>query len=329
MKRRAQLRVNGSSSPSTAKLAGKQAPTAPSPPRHAVSPSTKEQRPKPMAGAHQQTSRNSPFNNTGPAFGGPSSRLRTNLGLNVPEPGKAGSLGRVERLNTGATSAGYPFTSSPSGSGRLQSGVGTPGSTSSVFVSPNMAKVQQAMRTPPGSPMRTPPATPCRPPSPAMEQPSKMSRVRSFDSSKASGSPAAFTRVNSSSVPSPRTPDACGPPRSARVSSPETTPASCIVPPKAFAPWEAGDSVHAIRTASKKLTKENFMVYVYTHHPLKDPNKTLNAQLPVKKQMQKALSHYHPDKQNLSEDGPEWCLICEEICKEITRMYKKRETPAK
>ena len=69
------------------------------------------------------------------------------------------------------------------------------------------------------------------------------------------------------------------------------------------------------------------MEYVYENHPPKDPSKQLIRRLPLQKQMQKALSHYHPDKQKVAAHGPNWCLICEEICKEITRMYKKRASP--
>ena len=133
-------------------------------------------------------------------------------------------------------------------------------------------------------------------------------------------------------------PTATQKPKVAAVSRPATSSVSQVLAPKpsgpvkptsvkAYSPWEAGDAVHTLRAARKKLGKEAFIEYVYTNHPPKDPSKKLNPKLDVKKQMQKALSHYHPDKQNMQEHGPEWCLICEEVCKEITRMYKKRASP--
>lgn len=85
--------------------------------------------------------------------------------------------------------------------------------------------------------------------------------------------------------------------------------------------------MHALRQARQKLAKEAFIEYVYANHPPKDPSKKLNAKLSLRKQMQKALSHYHPDKQSISQHGAQWCLICEEVCKEITRMYNKRPSP--
>mmetsp|Transcript_21184 Transcript_21184/g.58808 ORF Transcript_21184/g.58808 Transcript_21184/m.58808 type:complete len:460 (-) Transcript_21184:299-1678(-) len=124
-----------------------------------------------------------------------------------------------------------------------------------------------------------------------------------------------------SRAPRPATSSAAYPPPTKSASPPKAEPM------KAYSPWEAGDAVHALRAARKKLGREAFIEYIYTNHPPKDPSKKLNTKLDVKKQMQKALSHYHPDKQNMLEHGPEWCLICEEVCKEITRMYKKRASP--
>jgi len=97
--------------------------------------------------------------------------------------------------------------------------------------------------------------------------------------------------------------------------------------PRPISPWDAGEDVVALREARRKLGKEAFIQYIYRHHPPKSRSKVLDPSLEVKKQMQKALSHYHPDKQNRAEHGPGWILICEEVCKEITRMYNKRTSP--
>mmetsp|Transcript_10167 Transcript_10167/g.18332 ORF Transcript_10167/g.18332 Transcript_10167/m.18332 type:complete len:573 (-) Transcript_10167:189-1907(-) len=341
MAKRAHLRAaatSASSSPSPNKPTPSQLPPENKP---KLEPSTVTQGPATTHSSRVSGSPHSPVAR-GSTNAGAASRPRSGLGVNVGDPMRASSVGKMEKMASGSSSPASPFTSpqyrpatqSPYSSSRMQAGdnpLPRPGTaTSSPFTT-------FGARAPRPSPTKTTqafsPSGLSRPQSPAMEQPMKVTRVGSFDSSKSAGRPTAFTRVNSANISSPRTPEPRAPSRSARNSSPPSTrastPSPSSTPAKAIAPWEAGDSVHAIRSASKKLTKEQFMEYIYSRHQLKDPSKTLNSQLPVKKQMQKALSHYHPDKQNLAQDGPEWCLICEEICKEITRMYKKRETPSK
>jgi len=42
----------------------------------------------------------------------------------------------------------------------------------------------------------------------------------------------------------------------------------------------------------------------------------------VKKRLQKAILHYHPDKQDEKEHGMKWKVLCEEITKLFTRRYE-------
>ncbi|CAG0896400.1 unnamed protein product [Darwinula stevensoni] len=62
--------------------------------------------------------------------------------------------------------------------------------------------------------------------------------------------------------------------------------------------------------------------HVYSKHPpkkgkLKDP---LDAST-LKKRLKKALVHYHPDKNTVTEHGMEWFVLCEEIYKYLSVKY--------
>jgi hypothetical protein len=78
----------------------------------------------------------------------------------------------------------------------------------------------------------------------------------------------------------------------------------------------------------KERSKEalDLMDFVYARFP---PNKeNFTKPVPtdkedfscVKKALQKAVTHYHPDRQ--MKYGMKWKVLCEEICKELTKLYE-------
>ncbi len=54
--------------------------------------------------------------------------------------------------------------------------------------------------------------------------------------------------------------------------------------------------------------------------PKKEINKMDNKGL--KKVYQKAVLHYHPDKQDKEKYGRKWQVLCDEITKHLTRIYE-------
>ncbi|XP_033125994.1 uncharacterized protein LOC117123998 [Anneissia japonica] len=70
--------------------------------------------------------------------------------------------------------------------------------------------------------------------------------------------------------------------------------------------------------------------YIYKNHPPKKEHHKLPDDLPepseikgsqVKKCLQKAILHYHPDHNSKEEFGKEWHVLCEEITKVFTHKY--------
>jgi hypothetical protein len=60
---------------------------------------------------------------------------------------------------------------------------------------------------------------------------------------------------------------------------------------------------------------------IYKHYPPVN-GKQMYVGGTMKKSYQRAMAHYHPDKQDAGGDGGEsWLTVCDIICKELTRKY--------
>ncbi|XP_071949479.1 uncharacterized protein [Antedon mediterranea] len=81
-----------------------------------------------------------------------------------------------------------------------------------------------------------------------------------------------------------------------------------------------------------KNIEDNYecMKYIYDNHPPKikkhklpkqDPSKMEQSQ--IKKLLQKAIVHYHPDRNSKEKHGIEWYVLCEEISKVFTDKYNR------
>lgn len=67
---------------------------------------------------------------------------------------------------------------------------------------------------------------------------------------------------------------------------------------------------------------QSFVDMIYAEYPPRDGKQKYDRGN-LKKTVQRAISHYHPDKQDEDAHGGEWLVICDEICKELTRIYVK------
>lgn len=67
---------------------------------------------------------------------------------------------------------------------------------------------------------------------------------------------------------------------------------------------------------------DSLLKMIYADYPPKD-GRCIYACGNFKKTVQRAISHYHPDKQDDELHGHDWVNICDEICKELTRLYTK------
>ncbi len=73
-----------------------------------------------------------------------------------------------------------------------------------------------------------------------------------------------------------------------------------------------------------------FIQHIYKTFPPKNKHHKLPAaakleamdRLEVKKVLQKAVLHYHPDKVDAEKHGIKWKLLCEDITKQFTRRYE-------
>ena len=73
---------------------------------------------------------------------------------------------------------------------------------------------------------------------------------------------------------------------------------------------------------------EDVLKFVYKKFPPKDKKKKLNLPNPVshekmKKCLQKAVCHYHPDNVDGEKHGKKWKVLSEEICKVLTQRYEQ------
>ena len=79
----------------------------------------------------------------------------------------------------------------------------------------------------------------------------------------------------------------------------------------------------------------NFVSHkLYLRHPPKNEDHKLPSDLPdisngiqaynseLKTILRKAIIHYHPDRCNVEKHGKKWKVLCEEICKMLTRRYE-------
>ena len=68
---------------------------------------------------------------------------------------------------------------------------------------------------------------------------------------------------------------------------------------------------------------ERLLDHVYNTHPPANPAHKQMAYSPdnVKKLLQAAISHYHPDRMHNRRDGDRTFVLCEEICKALTAKY--------
>ena len=67
---------------------------------------------------------------------------------------------------------------------------------------------------------------------------------------------------------------------------------------------------------------QSFVDMIYAEYPPRDGKQKYDRGN-LKKTVQRAISHYHPDKQDEDAHGSEWLVMCDEICKELTRIYVK------
>ncbi|XP_071949809.1 uncharacterized protein [Antedon mediterranea] len=76
--------------------------------------------------------------------------------------------------------------------------------------------------------------------------------------------------------------------------------------------------------------KYDCLVYIYKNHPPKNAEHKLPEDLPkkskieetrLKKLVQKAIVHYHPDNNSIEKYDKEWHVLCEEITKVLTHKY--------
>mmetsp|Transcript_1478 Transcript_1478/g.3811 ORF Transcript_1478/g.3811 Transcript_1478/m.3811 type:complete len:465 (+) Transcript_1478:391-1785(+) len=67
---------------------------------------------------------------------------------------------------------------------------------------------------------------------------------------------------------------------------------------------------------------ERLLDMVYSEYPPQNGKQRYTAGT-LKKAVQRAMAHYHPDKQDAATNGDDWVAICDEISKELTRHYVK------
>lgn len=69
-----------------------------------------------------------------------------------------------------------------------------------------------------------------------------------------------------------------------------------------------------------------FLPFIYSNYPPKNPNHSFKNDLNsknLKRSIQTAICHYHPDKNPKQEYGNEWYFIVDEITKILTNFYEK------
>ena len=100
---------------------------------------------------------------------------------------------------------------------------------------------------------------------------------------------------------------------------------------------ELKDEIQSLKDARQKFYGDDagLLLYIYKTFPPKNeskkppPEKELKAmdKKGLKKVFQKAVLHYHPDKQDKEKYGKKWEVLCEEITKNLTRVYECYKIP--
>lgn len=74
----------------------------------------------------------------------------------------------------------------------------------------------------------------------------------------------------------------------------------------------------------KKPNNIEFLKCVYNRYPPKNETFKLmeDAEENIKKALQKAVIHYHPDKSEPEKNGMKWKIMSEEITKYLTSRYE-------
>ena len=77
--------------------------------------------------------------------------------------------------------------------------------------------------------------------------------------------------------------------------------------------------------AKGSLDSYSFLSFVYEKYPPKKEDHKLDSPLNssnIKKQLQKSITHYHPDKNSKETFGSAWYFISDAITKQLTRYYE-------
>ena len=83
---------------------------------------------------------------------------------------------------------------------------------------------------------------------------------------------------------------------------------------------ELKQALDELKEASKILDQELFN-HIYDKHPPKRGTKSTEPLM--RSRYKAALMHYHPDKQDLEEDGLKWMVMSEEITVLLTHHFER------
>ena len=91
---------------------------------------------------------------------------------------------------------------------------------------------------------------------------------------------------------------------------------------------ELKEEFKELKTKHEKSDSVAFMRYVYKSFPPKNPQHVLPAEIDikddkaVKKLLQTAVVHYHPDRADPDKNGMKWKVLSQEITKYFTQRYE-------
>lgn len=87
---------------------------------------------------------------------------------------------------------------------------------------------------------------------------------------------------------------------------------------------EMKDELDQIKKSHERQDDIEFLKYVYNTYPPKNETFKLmeDAEENIKKALQKAVIHYHPDKSEPEKNGMKWKIMSEEITKYLTSRYE-------
>ncbi|XP_061188288.1 uncharacterized protein LOC133196411 [Saccostrea echinata] len=87
---------------------------------------------------------------------------------------------------------------------------------------------------------------------------------------------------------------------------------------------EIKGELEGIKEKHLKMTNIQFLKYVYVTYPPKNEAFKLekDAEENIKKALQKAVTHYHPDRSEPEKNGLKWKVMSEEITKFLTSRYE-------